>query len=81
MARALRKLDLLLEEALVDRLEKEAEHRHVSVSELVSSMLLHDLGLSRDASGAAERIRQLRKAIGPMPDSTPVIRESRDRGW
>lgn len=81
MAKALRKLDLMLEEALVRRLEEEAEHRHLSISDLVSSLLIQDLGGSRDAIGAIERIHRLRKALGPMPDSTPVIRESRDRGW
>ena len=36
---------------------------------------------ARDVIDTVERIRQLRKAVGPMPDSTPAIRESRDRGW
>lgn len=81
MANALRKVDLMLEETLVERLQEEAESRHVSVSDLVSSLLSNDLGVSRDVRGAIERIRQLRKAVGPMPDSTPIVRDSRDRGW
>jgi hypothetical protein len=31
--------------------------------------------------GFVERIRILREKLGPMPDSTPLIRESRDHGW
>ncbi len=81
MARALKHVDLMLEEELVERLQGEAESRRVSMSELVSSLLSHDLGVQRDVQVTVERIRQLRKAVGPMPDSTPVIRESRDRGW
>lgn len=79
MAEALRKVDLMLEEELVERLQEEAETRRVTVSELVGVLLSRDLGLARNALGTAERIRGLRKSLGPMPDSTKVIRESRDR--
>jgi hypothetical protein len=81
MARALKHVDLMLEEDLVERLQGEAESRRVSMSELVSSLLSQDLGVQRDVQDTVERIRQLRKVVGQMPDSTPVIRESRDRGW
>lgn len=81
MAGALKHVDLMLEEELVERLQGEAESRRVSLSELVSSLLCQDPGMQRDVQATVERIRQLRKAVGPMPDSTPVIRESRDRGW
>jgi hypothetical protein len=81
MARALKHVDLELEEALVNRLHQEAEKRQLSLSELVGAMLSDDLGKTRDPRETAQRIRQLRKAIGPMPDSTPVIRTSRDQGW
>ena len=81
MARALKHIDLILAEDLIERLREEAETRRVSMSELVGSLLSRDLGVQRDVELAVERIRQLRKAVGPMPDSTPVIRESRDHGW
>lgn len=81
MAGALKHVDLMLEEDLVERLQGEAESRRVSMSELVSSLLCRDMGMQRDVQASVERIRQLRKAVGPMPDSTPAIRESRDRGW
>ena len=81
MAGALKHVDLMLKEDLVERLQGEAESRRVSMSEFVSSLLCQDLGMPRDVQATVERIRQLRKAVGPMPDSAPVIRESRDRGW
>lgn len=81
MARALKHVDLELEEDLFDRLREEAERRHLSLPELVRAMLVDDLGRTRDPRGTAQRIRQLRKSVGPMPDSTPVIRSSRDQGW
>lgn len=57
----------MLKEDLAESLHGEAESRRVSMSE--------------DVQAAVERIRQLRRFVGPVPDSTPVIRESRDRGW
>ncbi len=53
----------------------------MDLSELVGFLLSQDRGVKRDVRLAAERIRELRKAAGPMSDSTPIIRESRDRGW
>ncbi len=81
MATPLKKVDLLLEEDLVDRLNKEANARQVSLSELVGTLLSRDLSQPRDLRTVVEHIRSLRKALGPMPDSTDIIRESRDKGW
>ena len=81
MAAPLKKVDLLLEEDLVNRLNEEAEARRVSLSELVGTLLSRDLSQPRDPKAVLERIRRLRKAAGPMPDSALVVRESRDRGW
>jgi len=81
MARALKHVDLMLAEDLVERLREEAENRQMNLSELVGSLLSQDLGVKRDVRSTVERIRELRKAVGPMSDSTEVIRESRDRGW
>jgi hypothetical protein len=81
MAKALKRVDLMLSEDLIERLRREAENRRIDLSELVGSLLLQNLGVKRDVRSTVERIRELRKAVGPMPDSTAVVRESRDRGW
>jgi hypothetical protein len=81
MARALKRVDLMLSEDLIERLQGEAESRRIDLSELIDSLLSQNLAVKRDVRGTVERIRQLRKAAGPMSDSTAVIRESRDRGW
>jgi hypothetical protein len=81
MAIALKHIDLMLAEDLIERLREEAENRRMDLSELVGSLLSQDLGVRRDVRVTVERIRQLRQAVGPMSDSTAVIRESRDRGW
>ncbi len=81
MATSLKKIDLYLEEDLIDRLHREAEHRHSTPSEVVQNLLSRDLGLSPGVAGVTERLRHLREQIGPLPDSTPVIRKSRDQGW
>jgi hypothetical protein len=81
MATSLKRIDLLLEEELLDRLNQEAEQRQVTPSEVVQSLLSHDLGLAGSAAGATERLRRIREQIGPMPDSAPLIRTFRDRGW
>lgn len=81
MAAPLKRIDLFLNEELIERLEEEAAQRQVSPSEVVDSLLSRDLGLSGSATGATERLRHLREKIGPMPDSTGLIRDSRDRGW
>jgi hypothetical protein len=81
MAIPLKKIDLLLNEDLIERLKEEAAQRCVSPSEVVNSLLSRDLGLTESATGATERLRRLREKIGPMPESTGAIRSSRERGW
>jgi hypothetical protein len=82
MAVPLKHIDLLLDEPLISRLEEESRLRQASVSEVVRELLARDLGVPRSAPGFVERIRKLRATIGPLPpDSTDIIRESRDRGW
>ena len=80
MAVPLKRIDLMLDEELIERLEEESRLQRVSVSDVVRGLLARDLGLPRTETGFVERIRSLRKEIGPMPDSTPLIRESRDHG-
>ncbi|HYN21064.1 MAG TPA: hypothetical protein VE078_08895 [Thermoanaerobaculia bacterium] len=81
MATPLKRIDLFLDEELIDRLNQEAAQRHVSPSEVVQTLLSRDLGLIGDIQGATERIRRLREKLGPFPDSAGIIRESRDQGW
>lgn len=81
MATSLKRIDLFLNEELIDRLNQEAEHRRVTPSEVVQSLLSRDLGLAGNAEGASVRIQRIRERIGPMPESSEIIRESRDRGW
>lgn len=80
MAVALKRIDLMLDEDLIEKLEEESRLQKLSVSDVVRVLLARDLGLPRKGTGFVERIRNLRKEIGPMPDSTPLIRESRDHG-
>ena len=81
MATSLKRIDLYLEEELIDRLQREAEHRQSTPSEVVQSLLSRDFGLSPGVMGVTERLRHLRDRLGPLPDSTPVIRKFRDQGW
>lgn len=81
MATPLKRIDLVLSEDLIERLNQEAAQRRVSPSEVVNSLLSRDLGVGESATGATERLRRFRKRIGPMPESTGAIRDSRDRGW
>jgi hypothetical protein len=81
MAAALKRVNLMLDEPLLDRLRREARAQRLSMSEMARRLLARDLGLVRDARSTVARIRDLRRRIGPMPDSTATIRKSRDRGW
>ena len=82
MAIPLKRIDLLLDEDLITRLEEESRLRQASVSEVVRDLLARDLGVVRPTREFVERIRKLRATIGSIPpDSTEIIRESRDRGW
>ena len=81
MPTALKRINLILDESLIEKLRREARAQRVSMSEMARKLLARDLGLARDARSTLARIRDLRRRIGPMPDSTSTIRKSRDRGW
>jgi hypothetical protein len=82
MSVPLKRIDLLLDENLITRLEEESRLQQASVSDVVGNLLARNLGVSRPTRGFVERIRKLRATIGAYPpDSTEIIRESRDRGW
>ena len=82
MSVPLKHIDLLLDEDLIKRLEEESRLRQASVSDVVRSLLARDLGMALKPHGFVERIRKLREMVGTIPpDSTEIVRESRDRGW
>jgi Arc/MetJ-type ribon-helix-helix transcriptional regulator len=82
MSVSLKHVDLLLDEALIEKLNEESRRRRVSVSEVVRALLSEDLGVSQDREGIVDRVRKLRNRIGPTSsDSTAIVRESRDHGW
>jgi uncharacterized protein (UPF0335 family) len=82
MSVPLKRIDLLLDEDLIRRLEEESRLRQASVSDVVRNFLARDLGMTQATHGFVERIRRLREAMGSFPpDGTEIIRESRDRGW
>lgn len=82
MSVPLKRIDLLLDEDLIRRLEEESRLRQASVSDLVRNLLARDLGMTRATHGFVERIRRLRETVGSIPpEGTEIIRESRDRGW
>lgn len=81
MASDLKRTNLMLDDRVLRALRKEARRRRVSMSELARGILAKDLGVAKSQDSFVARIRALREAAGPMPDSTPLIREARDRGW
>lgn len=81
MAAPLKRVNLMLDEALVERLRREAREHHVSMSEMARTLLDRQLERPRDVEKTLERLRRLRESFGPMPDSTEIVRRDRDRGW
>jgi uncharacterized protein (UPF0335 family) len=82
MSVSLKRIDLLLDEDLIERLEEESRRQQASVSDLVGRLLARDLRVVPETPKFVERIRKLRQEIGPVgPDSADIIRESRDTGW
>jgi hypothetical protein len=79
--RSVKRINLMLDEPLIERLRREAESRGRSMSEVVRTSLARVLGLAHDPDEVLERIRGLRESLGRMPDSAAEIRASRDRGW
>lgn len=81
MATSLKRVNLMLDEALVERLRREAETCRVSMSELARTLLDRELGGRRNTEHTLESLRRLRESFGPMPNSTEIVRRDRDRGW
>ena len=81
MATLLKRVNLMLDETLVERLRREARARHVSMSKMARTLLDRELGRSRDPEETLERLQRLRESFGPMPDSAEIVRRDRDRGW
>jgi len=82
MSALLKRIDLLLDEDLIARLEEESRRQQASVSDVVGRLLARDLRQAPEARSFVERIRKLRdQAVSATPDSTAIVRESRDHGW
>jgi plasmid stability protein len=81
VAVSLKRVNLMLDEELHRKLKMRARKENTSMSDLVRKLLAKELGEERDIHELAARIRRRRKALGKMPDSTAIIRKSRDEGW
>jgi hypothetical protein len=81
MDSSLKRVNLMLDDTLVERLRREARGQHVSMSEMARTILERELGRSREPAEVLERLRRLRESFGAMPDSAEVVRRDRDRGW
>lgn len=81
MAVSLKRVNLMLDEELHRKLKMRARKENTSMSDLVRKLLAKELGEERDIHELVARIRRRRKALGRMPDSTAIIRKSRDEGW
>jgi len=81
MASQLKRVNLMLDEGLVERLRRKAQEHHVSMSEMARDLLDRELSRSHGSAGTLERLRQLRDSFGPMSNSAEIIRKDRDRGW
>jgi len=77
----LKRVNLMIHEDLHERLKLEARSQNVSVSHLVRRLLRTALGIKESPVDAVSRIRRMREVVGPLPDSTRVVRKSRDRRW
>ena len=81
MSVPLKRVNLMLDEALHEKLKEVAEDRGTSVSELVRTLLARELGMAAPLDELAARIKARREALPAMSDSTEIVRRSRDRGW
>jgi plasmid stability protein len=81
MASPLKRVNLMLDEGLVERLRREAREHHVSMSEMARALLDRELSRTREPAEILESLRRLRDSFGPMSDSAEIIRKDRDRGW
>ena len=81
MAVSLKRVNLMLDEELHRKLKMRAQKEKTSMSDLARRLLAKELGVEEDISGLVARIRRRRKALGKMPDSTAIVRKSRDEGW
>jgi hypothetical protein len=78
----LKRVNLMLDESLVERLRREAQEHDVSMSEMARTLLDRQLlGRVGSPTEVLERLRRLRESFGPMTDSAKVVRRDRDRGW
>ena len=77
----LKRVNLMIHEDLHERLKLEAQAQNISVSHLARRLLRKGLGIKESPVDAVQRIRRMRAVVGPLPDSTIVVRKTRDRLW
>lgn len=75
----LKRVNLMLHEDLHERLRLEAHKQNVSMSHLTRGLLKRALGMRDTPVDAVSRIRRMREVVGPLPDTTEVLRRARDR--
>jgi len=78
---SLKRVNLMLDEELHRKLKMRAQKEKTSMSDLARKLLARELGSEDDIRGLVARIRRRRKMLGKMPDSTAIVRKSRDEGW
>ncbi len=78
---SLKRVNLMLDEDLHRKLKMRAHKEKTSMSDLARKILAKELDAESDIRELVARIRRRRKALGKMPDSTPIIRKARDEGW
>ena len=79
MSVRLKRVNLMLHEDLHSRLKLEARHSGTSMSDLVRKLLTRGLGMTESPFEAVDRIRRVREVLGDMPDSSVLVRRSRDQ--
>lgn len=78
MAFALKRVNLMLEESLIQRLAQRAQREHKSASELARILLFRGLEQGADSQATLKHIRALRKKNQSPLDSATIVRKARD---
>jgi hypothetical protein len=74
----LKRVNLMIHEDLHERLKLEAHKQNISMSHLTRRLLKKALGMKEKPVDAVTRIRRVREVVGELPDSTDLLRRSRN---
>src|SRR5436305_12554144 len=80
MASPLKRVNLMLDESLVEHLRREAREHHMSMSEMARAVLNRELSHTHEPAEILERLRPLRETFGPMPASAKTHPQGPDQG-